>query len=65
MTAKIYRLKSGRIWLEIADDTLEKKIAKDVESVSAANKLMQYISPEWELVQEIKIYQTKEELKNK
>lgn len=60
MTAKIYRIKSGRIWLEIADDTLEKKIAKDVESVSAAKKLMQYISPEWELLQEIKIYRTKE-----
>lgn len=63
MIAKIFRLKSGRIWLEIADDTLEKKIAKEVASVSAAKKLMQYISPEWEQVQEIKIYQTKEEVK--
>ena len=64
MIAKIYRLKSGRILLEIADDMLEKKIAKEVVSVSAAKKLMQYVSPEWEMLQEIKIYRTKEGKEN-
>lgn len=60
MIAKIYRFKSGRIRIEISDDTLEKKMAKDVSSVSAAKKLMEYLDPEWELLQEVRIYRTKE-----
>lgn len=60
MIAKIYRFKSGRIRIEVSDDTLEKTMAKDVNSVSAAKKLMDYLDPEWELLQEIRIYRTKE-----
>lgn len=60
MIAKIYRFKSGRIRIEISDDTLEKTMAKDVSSVSAAKKLMEYLNPEWELLQEVRIYRTKE-----
>lgn len=60
MIAKIYRVKSGRIRVEVSDDTLEKTMAKDVSSVSAAKKLMEYLNPEWELLQEIRIYRTKE-----
>lgn len=60
MIAKVYRVKNGRIRIEISDDTLEKTMAKDVSSVSAAKKLMEYLNPEWELLQEIRIYRTKE-----
>lgn len=60
MIAKVHRFKSGRICVEISDDTLEKKLAKDVSSVSAAKKLMEYLNPEWELLQEVRIYRTKE-----
>lgn len=60
MIAKIHRVKNGRIRIEISDDTLEKTMAKDVSSVSAAKKLMDYLDPEWELLQEIRIYRTKE-----
>lgn len=60
MIAKIYRVKNGRIRVEVSDDTLEKTMAKDVSSVSAAKKLMEYLNPEWELLQEIRIYRTKE-----
>lgn len=60
MIAKIYRVKNGRIRIEVSDDTLEKKMAKDVSSVSAAKKLIKYLNPEWELLQEVRIYRTKE-----
>lgn len=60
MIAKIYRVKNGRVRIEISDDTLEKTMAKDVSSVSAAKKLMEYLNPEWELLQKIRIYRTKE-----
>lgn len=45
MIAKIYRVKNGRIRIEVSDDTLEKTMAKDVSSVSAAKKLMEYLNP--------------------
>lgn len=60
MIAKVYRVKNGRIRIEVSDDTLEKTMAKDVSSVSAAKKLMEYLNPEWELLQEVRIYRTKE-----
>lgn len=60
MIAKIYRLKSGRILLVIANEMLETKIYREVESVAAAKEIMRRISSEWEQVQEIKIYQIKE-----
>lgn len=60
MIAKVYRVKNGRIRVEVSDDTLEKTMAKDVSSVSAAKKLMEYLNPEWELLQEVRIYRTKE-----
>lgn len=60
MIAKVHRVKNRRICVEIYDDTLEKTMAKDVSSVSAAKKLMEYLNPEWELLQEVRIYRTKE-----
>lgn len=60
MIAKVHRIKNGRIRIEISDDMLEQKLGKDVSSVSAAKKLMEYLDPEWELLQEIRIYRTKE-----
>lgn len=60
MIAKVHRVKNRRICVEIYDDTLEKTMAKDVSSVSAAKKLMEYLNPEWELLQDIRIYKTKE-----
>lgn len=60
MIAKVHRFKSGRIRIVMFDDTLEKTLGKDFESLAEVSKLMQYISPEWELLQEVRIYRPKE-----
>lgn len=60
MIAKVHRFKSGRVRIAMFDDTLEKTIGKDFESLAEVRKLMQYISPEWELLQEVRIYRPKE-----
>lgn len=62
MIARIYRLKNGRVLLEMSDDLRESIIYRDVKSVSAAQEIMHRRSSDWELVQEIKIYKLKEKL---
>lgn len=62
MIALIYRLKSGRVQLVMKNVKNDTQFAKDVESVSAAQEIMHRVSSDWELAQEIKIYQIKPKL---
>lgn len=58
-TAKIHKLKNGRVTLTITDHQNQKKITRECSSEGEAVKLLQLSGKRWVQVEEIKVLRVK------